>query len=87
MEKIIKRFLDLGFGTLIHAREVKSNWVICIYNIRIYFMFTYLIEKSLLSEFPEERKQILEVVGPELQTIYDDMGIEVKAFDRHFIEI
>lgn len=30
-------------------------------------------------DFPEERKQLLEVVGPELQSIYDDMGIEVSA--------
>lgn len=29
-------------------------------------------------EFTEERKQLLELVGPELQSIYDDMGIEVR---------
>lgn len=29
-------------------------------------------------DFPEERKQLLEMVGPELQSIYDDMGIEVS---------
>nr|KAF7439186.1 hypothetical protein H0235_001577 [Vespula pensylvanica] len=31
-------------------------------------------------EFSVERKQLLEVVGPELQSIYDDMGIEMNKF-------
>lgn len=36
-------------------------------------------------DFPEERKQLLEVVGPELQSIYDDMGIEVSARQSHLL--
>ncbi|XP_011694905.1 PREDICTED: uncharacterized protein LOC105454173 [Wasmannia auropunctata] len=35
-------------------------------------------------DFPEERKQLLEVVGPELQSIYDDMGIEVLLVDMQY---
>ncbi|XP_015605935.1 NACHT domain- and WD repeat-containing protein 1 isoform X2 [Cephus cinctus] len=35
-------------------------------------------------EFHEERKQLLEVVGPELQSIYDDMGIEVLLVDMQY---
>ncbi|CAG5084256.1 Similar to qui-1: Protein qui-1 (Caenorhabditis elegans), partial [Cotesia congregata] len=35
-------------------------------------------------EFPEERKQLLELIGPELQSIYDDMGIEVLLVDMQF---
>ncbi|XP_046435930.1 protein qui-1 isoform X1 [Neodiprion fabricii] len=35
-------------------------------------------------EFVEERKQILEGVGPELQAIYDDMGIEVLLVDMQY---
>lgn len=30
-------------------------------------------------EFKEERKVLLEVIGPELQSIYDDRNIEVKT--------
>lgn len=33
---------------------------------------------SIRADFAEERKQLLEVIGPELQSIYDDMGIEVS---------
>lgn len=35
-------------------------------------------------EFVEERKQLLEVVGPELQSIYDGMGIEVLLVDMQY---
>ncbi|XP_011298627.1 NACHT and WD repeat domain-containing protein 1 [Fopius arisanus] len=35
-------------------------------------------------EFFEERKQLLEMVGPELQTTYDDMGIEVLLVDMQY---
>ncbi|EFN73134.1 Uncharacterized WD repeat-containing protein alr3466 [Camponotus floridanus] len=35
-------------------------------------------------DFTEERKQLLEVVGPELQSIYDDMGIEVLLVDMQY---
>ncbi|XP_066586077.1 protein qui-1 [Prorops nasuta] len=35
-------------------------------------------------EFQEERKQLLEIVGPELQSIYDDMGIEVLLVDMQY---
>lgn len=36
------------------------------------------------NEFIEERKQLLELVGPELQSIYDDMGIEVLLVDMQY---
>ncbi|XP_072745526.1 protein qui-1 [Anoplolepis gracilipes] len=35
-------------------------------------------------DFTEERKQLLEVIGPELQSIYDDMGIEVLLVDMQY---
>ncbi|XP_034933773.1 NACHT domain- and WD repeat-containing protein 1 [Chelonus insularis] len=35
-------------------------------------------------EFPEERKLLLESIGPELQSIYDDMGIEVLLVDMQY---
>jgi len=38
----------------------------------------YEIKSICPPDFPEERKQLLEMVGPELQSIYDDMGIEVS---------
>lgn len=31
----------------------------------------------MMVEFKEERKVLLEVIGPELQSIYDDRQIEV----------
>ncbi|KAG7212794.1 hypothetical protein KM043_013053 [Ampulex compressa] len=36
------------------------------------------------NEFPEERRYLLEVVGPELQSIYDDMGVEVLLIDMQY---
>ncbi|XP_053995458.1 protein qui-1 [Hylaeus anthracinus] len=36
------------------------------------------------NEFVEERKQLLELVGPELQSIYDCMGIEVLLVDMQY---
>ncbi|XP_076235892.1 protein qui-1 [Calliopsis andreniformis] len=36
------------------------------------------------NEFIEERKQLLELVGPELQSMYDDMGIEVLLVDMQY---
>ncbi|KAK0161111.1 hypothetical protein PV327_009624 [Microctonus hyperodae] len=35
-------------------------------------------------EFHEERKHLLETVGPELQTIYDEMGVEVLLVDMQY---
>lgn len=32
----------------------------------------------MVLEFAEERKLLLETVGPSLQSVYDDMGIEVS---------
>lgn len=34
----------------------------------------------LFIEFREERRILLEVIGPELQSIYDDRQIEVISF-------
>ncbi|XP_076220593.1 protein qui-1 isoform X3 [Nomia melanderi] len=36
------------------------------------------------NEFINERQQFLELVGPELQSMYDDMGIEVLLVDMHY---
>ncbi|XP_076184042.1 protein qui-1 [Ptiloglossa arizonensis] len=36
------------------------------------------------NEFIEERKKLLEFVGPELQSIYDGMGIEVLLVDMQY---
>ncbi|KAG5678699.1 hypothetical protein PVAND_008347 [Polypedilum vanderplanki] len=39
---------------------------------------------STKHEFKEERKVLLEVIGPELQSIYDDRQIEIEFVDMHF---
>lgn len=39
----------------------------------IYFVVLFI-------EFREERRILLEVIGPELQSIYDDRQIEVNFF-------
>jgi hypothetical protein len=48
-----------------------------------YFFFNMLSYSLLFIcgtiEFKEERKVLLEVIGPELQSIYDDRQIEVSA--------
>lgn len=36
-------------------------------------------------EFKEERKVLLEVIGPELQSIYDDRQIEVSAIEQQHL--
>lgn len=38
-------------------------------------------------DFPEERKQLLEMVGPELQSIYDDIGVEVRVDEFNHLNI
>ncbi|XP_063698417.1 protein qui-1 isoform X2 [Culicoides brevitarsis] len=35
-------------------------------------------------DFKEERRMLLEVVGPELQRLYDDRQIEIEFVDMHF---
>ncbi|XP_030380851.1 NACHT domain- and WD repeat-containing protein 1 [Scaptodrosophila lebanonensis] len=39
---------------------------------------------SLKQEFNQERRMLLELVGPELQTLYDDRQIELEIVDMHF---
>uniref|UniRef100_A0A336MN83 CSON004204 protein n=1 Tax=Culicoides sonorensis TaxID=179676 RepID=A0A336MN83_CULSO len=39
---------------------------------------------SLKDDFKEERRMLLETVGPELQTLYDDRTIEIELCDMHF---
>lgn len=39
---------------------------------------------SIYNEFREERRQILEMVGPELQSTYDDRYIEIEFVDMHY---
>ncbi|KAH8415930.1 hypothetical protein KR222_003913 [Zaprionus bogoriensis] len=39
---------------------------------------------SLKHEFNQERRMLLELVGPELQTLYDDRQIELEIVDMHF---
>nr|XP_036226005.1 NACHT domain- and WD repeat-containing protein 1 isoform X1 [Bactrocera oleae]XP_036226006.1 NACHT domain- and WD repeat-containing protein 1 isoform X1 [Bactrocera oleae] len=39
---------------------------------------------SLKEEFCQERRMLLELVGPELQSIYDDRQIEIEIVDMHF---
>ncbi|KFB46917.1 AGAP004827-PA-like protein [Anopheles sinensis] len=39
---------------------------------------------SLKDDFKEERRQLLEVIGPDLQSLYDDRQIEVEIVDIHF---
>ncbi|KAL0840162.1 hypothetical protein ABMA28_015455 [Loxostege sticticalis] len=39
---------------------------------------------SVYNDFREERRQILELVGPELQSTYDDRYIEFEFVDMHY---
>ncbi|XP_016958398.1 protein qui-1 isoform X2 [Drosophila biarmipes] len=39
---------------------------------------------SLKREFNQERRMLLELVGPELQSLYDDRQIELEFVDMHF---
>ncbi|XP_046980431.1 NACHT and WD repeat domain-containing protein 2-like [Schistocerca americana] len=39
---------------------------------------------STRTDFAEERRQLLEVMGPELQSQYDNMGLEVELVDMHY---
>ncbi|XP_058061583.1 protein qui-1 [Anopheles bellator] len=39
---------------------------------------------SLKDDFKEERRLLLEVIGPDLQSLYDDRQIEVEIVDIHF---
>ncbi|XP_063361352.1 protein qui-1 [Cydia amplana] len=39
---------------------------------------------SVYNDFREERRQILEMVGPELQATYDDRYIEIEFLDMHY---
>ncbi|XP_028026652.1 uncharacterized protein LOC114240334 [Bombyx mandarina] len=39
---------------------------------------------SVYNDFREERRQILEMVGPELQSTYDDRYIEIDFVDMHY---
>ncbi|XP_073845418.1 protein qui-1 isoform X1 [Musca autumnalis] len=39
---------------------------------------------SLKQEFCQERRMLLELVGPELQSMYDDRQIEIEFVDMHF---
>ncbi|XP_037948244.1 NACHT and WD repeat domain-containing protein 2-like isoform X2 [Teleopsis dalmanni] len=39
---------------------------------------------SLKEEFCQERRMLLELVGPELQSLYDDRQIEIEIVDMHF---
>ncbi|XP_041450211.1 uncharacterized protein LOC111078619 isoform X3 [Drosophila obscura] len=39
---------------------------------------------SLKQEFNQERRMLLELVGPELQGLYDDRQIELEFVDMHF---
>ncbi|XP_012550806.2 protein qui-1 isoform X2 [Bombyx mori] len=39
---------------------------------------------SVYNDFREERRQILEIVGPELQSTYDDRYIEIDFVDMHY---
>ncbi|KOB67002.1 Uncharacterized protein OBRU01_20742 [Operophtera brumata] len=39
---------------------------------------------SVFNDFREERRHILELVGPELQSTYDDRHIEIEFVDMHY---
>lgn len=36
------------------------------------------------TDFREERRMLLEVIGPEIQILYDDRQIEIELVDMHF---
>jgi len=42
---------------------------------------------SLKQEFNQERRMLLELVGPELQSLYDDRQIEVGSVLKHFLKL
>lgn len=48
-------------------------------RVHVHITYTQIIH----TEFKEERRILLEVIGPELQSIYDDRQIEVTDF--HFV--
>lgn len=43
------------------------------------------IMKSFQIDFREERKVLLELIGPELQSMYDDRQIEVNNINIYWI--
>lgn len=50
------------------------------------YSFIYLFTHSIFhEEFKEERRILLEVIGPELQSLYDDRQIEVSGYTNEFI--
>ena len=65
---------------LVFQVDSSAVFIICSkMNPRNHFQEQYLFP-SLLSttEFKEERRILLEVIGPELQSLYDDRQIEVS---------
>lgn len=48
-------------------------------------IFTYAHHCCFYLEFKEERKVLLEVIGPELQSVYDDRQIEVGCVESIFL--
>nr|CAD7197398.1 unnamed protein product [Timema douglasi] len=45
---------------------------------------TKIFVASTRTDFVEERRHLLEMVGPELQSHYDDMGLEIELVDMHY---
>lgn len=68
----IKCILLKAFGSFF-----QLNWEITPDKL---FFNAFFFQK----EFKEERKILLEIIGPELQTVFDDRQIEVEFVDMHF---
>jgi hypothetical protein len=43
------------------------------------FLLKFMFLCFVLTDFAEERRHLLEMVGPELQSQYDQMGLEVSS--------
>jgi hypothetical protein len=62
--------LKIQFSLILLLHFMLRHWF---NNMMLFDVCTYFLH----TEFKEERKVLLEVIGPELQSIYDDRQIEV----------
>lgn len=46
-------------------------------NDFVFYQYLLIFKPNFFIEFKEERRLLLEVIGPELQSFYDDRQIEV----------
>lgn len=69
-------FLRVRVASL-QYRDLWSTDAACGFFFLSYF-FSFLIRLLRVTDFMEERKCLLENIGPDLQTMYDSTGLEVR---------